>query len=103
MSSSLLSALENKDPMPYDSLWLLRTVIQNLRNLHPHTFPILKGMLAFGLEECGEYAKAEAAGQEALRLNRQDAWATHALAHVYEMGPVFGLCLLKGSFLSSSL
>ena len=35
------------------------------------------GMYAFGLEECGDYANAEAAGR--------DAWAVHAVAHVMEM------------------
>ena len=42
-------------------------------------------MIAFGQEECGDYASAEKTGKEALGMNRQDAWATHALAHVYEM------------------
>ena len=43
------------------------------------------GMHAFGLEECNEYARAEALGLEALALNRHDTWAVHAVAHVYEM------------------
>jgi len=43
------------------------------------------GMHAFGLEECNEYARAEALGMEALARNPQDAWAVHAVAHVYEM------------------
>jgi tetratricopeptide (TPR) repeat protein len=45
----------------------------------------LLGMHAFGLEECNEYARAEALGMEALARNPQDAWAVHAVAHVYEM------------------
>lgn len=45
----------------------------------------LWGMWAFGLEECGEYEKAEQAGLKALALEPADAWAHHAVAHVYEM------------------
>ena len=43
------------------------------------------GMHAFGFEECNEYGKAEAAGFAALERNPHDAWAVHAIAHVYEM------------------
>lgn len=43
------------------------------------------GMYAFGLEECGDYANAEAAGREAFALDGRDAWAVHAVAHVMEM------------------
>jgi tetratricopeptide (TPR) repeat protein len=45
----------------------------------------LQGMFAFGLEENGEYAKAEIHGRAALHRNDGDTWATHALAHVFEM------------------
>lgn len=45
----------------------------------------LLGMRAFGLEECGEYGAAEEAGRAALAAQPQDAWATHAVAHVMEM------------------
>ncbi|MCR9260796.1 MAG: tetratricopeptide repeat protein [Pseudomonadaceae bacterium] len=51
---------------------------------HPH-FPYLQGMHAFGLEECGDYDQALALGQDAVQANSQDIWATHAVAHVYEM------------------
>ncbi len=43
------------------------------------------GMFAFGLEEMGEYVRAEAAGRTALQRDARNAWATHALAHVMEM------------------
>lgn len=43
------------------------------------------GMLAFGLEESGFYARAEAAGRRAIELEPGNAWAQHAVAHVLEM------------------
>ncbi|MCC6210395.1 MAG: tetratricopeptide repeat protein [Burkholderiales bacterium] len=48
-------------------------------------FHSLLGMHAFGLEECHDYARAEAAGRRALELEPADAWAQHAVAHVMEM------------------
>ena len=38
----------------------------------------LLGMHAFGLEECGDDAQAEAVGREAVMRNPQDGWAVHA-------------------------
>ena len=46
---------------------------------------LLLGMYAFGLEESGDYARAEAAGREALAAEPFDCWAHHAVAHVMEM------------------
>lgn len=43
------------------------------------------GMHAFGLEECGDYDHALDQGHAALAANPKDAWAHHAVAHVFEM------------------
>lgn len=48
-------------------------------------FSIVLGMYAFGLEEMGDYARAEATGRQALDAEPRDAWAHHAVAHVMEM------------------
>lgn len=43
------------------------------------------GLHAFGLEETGSYARAEAAGRRAIALEPRNGWAQHAVAHVLEM------------------
>jgi tetratricopeptide (TPR) repeat protein len=48
-------------------------------------YSYLLGMHAFGLEECNQYAEAEATGRRALDLQPRDAWAVHAVTHVMEM------------------
>ncbi|MDW6024912.1 tetratricopeptide repeat protein [Mesorhizobium sp. BAC0120] len=45
----------------------------------------LLGMHAFGLEETGDYARAEATGKRAVEIEPRDGWAQHAVAHVMEM------------------
>jgi len=57
------------------------------------------GAYAFGLEESGELARAEAVGREALAGNPADGWATHALAHVFETAnrQEEGIALLKST------
>lgn len=42
-------------------------------------------MRAFGLEETGDYDQALSLGLRAHDINSNDAWAVHAVAHVYEM------------------
>ncbi len=63
---------------------------------HPLASFVL-GAYSFGLEETGELGRAEAAAREALARNPQDAWATHALAHVLETAcrPEEGIAFLK--------
>jgi tetratricopeptide (TPR) repeat protein len=48
-------------------------------------YSILLGMHAFGLEECGDYARAEDEGRRAVAMQPLDCWAHHAVAHVMEM------------------
>ncbi|MBK8906565.1 MAG: tetratricopeptide repeat protein [Rhodospirillales bacterium] len=48
-------------------------------------YSIVLGLYAFGLEETGDYARAEAMGRDAVDRQPLDAWAHHAVAHVMEM------------------
>jgi tetratricopeptide (TPR) repeat protein len=50
----------------------------------PH-YGFLLGMQAFGLEEAGDFRRAEVTGRRAIELNPKDTWAVHAVAHVLEM------------------
>jgi hypothetical protein len=43
------------------------------------------GMHAFGLEETGDYTRAERQGRKGVELEPRSSWAQHALAHVMEM------------------
>lgn len=45
----------------------------------------LMGMYAFGLEEAGDYQRAEELGRSAIEMQPLDSWAHHAVAHVMEM------------------
>ncbi|HYD87068.1 MAG TPA: tetratricopeptide repeat protein [Vitreimonas sp.] len=45
----------------------------------------IQGMAAFGLEECGDFARADIYGRQAVEADPRDGWAVHAVAHVNEM------------------
>jgi tetratricopeptide (TPR) repeat protein len=57
------------------------------------------GAYAFGLEETGELGRAEDVGRDALARNPRDAWAVHAMAHVFETAnrQEEGVAFLKAS------
>lgn len=68
-----------------------RNLRDRLARALPHWTPdipgyaVMLGMYAFGLEENGDYARAEATGRRAVALQPLDCWAHHAVTHVMEM------------------
>ena len=76
----------------FNSFWLGRADL--LRDVPASVLPAydqatsgrgnVLGMLAFGLEECGERHRAEIFGREAVERSGDDLWAVHAVAHVLE-------------------
>ena len=66
----------------------MRQSVQNILPAWDEGVPYygyLLGMGAFGLEEAGDYAKAEDMGRQAFAIEPRDCWAVHAVAHVMEM------------------
>ncbi|MFE0875668.1 tetratricopeptide repeat protein [Streptomyces smyrnaeus] len=50
----------------------------------PHYGPLL-GMFGFGLEESGDYARAEQVAMSAVERQPRDVWGIHAVVHAFEM------------------
>lgn len=48
-------------------------------------YAVLLGMYSFGLEETGDYYRAETTGRLAIEREPCDCWAHHAVTHVMEM------------------
>ncbi len=66
----------------------LQTVVTRVLRAWPaqkQGWGYVQGLYAFGLEENGDYAQAELFARAALHHNPRDVWASHALAHVFEM------------------
>lgn len=99
-----ISALENvlldypRDALALQALHLADFYVGDARGLRDHVARVLPewspddpgyhallGMYAFGLEETGDYVRAEDLGRRAVELNPRNAWAQHAVAHVMEM------------------
>ncbi len=62
----------------------MQSVLEHWQNDDPY-YGYLAGMYSFGLEEAGDYEEAEQYGRMAIDYHRQDIWAAHAVAHVFQM------------------
>lgn len=70
-----------------DAAGLRRRPERTLTHWQPHDpgCHAVLGMLAFGCEETGDNRQAEVHGRSALELEPRNAWAHHALTHVFAM------------------
>ncbi|MDP3290121.1 MAG: tetratricopeptide repeat protein [Methyloversatilis sp.] len=82
-----LQAGHQTDFLLGDSRMLRDRIARALPAWHPDmpAWHAVAGMLAFGLEETGDYARAEQYGRQAVERQPRDGWAQHAVAHVMEM------------------
>lgn len=100
-----------RDALAVQAIHLADFYVGDARNLRDHVARVLPewsaddpgyhallGMYAFGLEEGGDYRRAEEVGRQALDLDPRDAWAQHAVAHVMEMQgrPLDGIDWMTG-------
>ena len=66
----------------------MRTAVESALDMYEPDHPFagyVHGCYAFALEETGVYADAEREGRRALELAPDDAWALHAVTHIYDM------------------
>lgn len=70
-----------------DARMLRDRVARALPAWHPSMtgYHAVLGMYAFGLEECGDYGRAEDTGRRCVELEPRDGWGWHAVTHVMEM------------------
>ena len=59
--------------------------VYNLWHESIHGFEFVLGFYAFGLEENGDYERAEAMGRHSLKLLAENPYAIHAIVHIMEM------------------
>lgn len=74
-------------------------VVRRLHAWNPQddNWHALLSMQAFGNEELGDYARAQALGEESVAIQPRDGWGWHAVAHVHEMrnDPAAGIAWLE--------
>ena len=77
----------------FNNFWLgrpeaMRKAIERIKRHWGASLPgygTLLACSAFAHEECGDYETAERHGRAAVEIDAADVWATHAVAHVFEM------------------
>jgi tetratricopeptide (TPR) repeat protein len=76
----------------FNNFWLdgRKQCVKSIERIERHWDASLPGYgtlsrSAFAHEECGDYETAERHGRAAIEIDAADVWATHAVAHVFEM------------------